>query len=218
MKPPFPGQKQPAFTLIELLIVVAIIAILAAIAVPNFLEAQTRSKVSRVKNDMRVISTAMELYRIDSTSYPLSYRESPNYQFRTEGSVDPLLLTTPIAYTTQVFKDIFNPSYGSSNPDSARFIIYAVNQEMVSKFGNTAIAYQTYPKHLWITWSFGPDRMTQTGGWHSLQSIEHSESTLHGPGHDPTNQGLLYPLRYDPTNGTVSYGDIYAFQGGGFSF
>src|SRR5690606_41954445 len=59
--------------------VVAIIAILAAIAVPNFLEAQTRSKVSRVQNDLRSIATAMESYFIDNRTYPAASREATHY-------------------------------------------------------------------------------------------------------------------------------------------
>ena len=58
-----------AFTLIELLIVVAIIAILAVIAVPNFLEAQTRSKVSRVRADHFALATALEAYRVNEMGY-----------------------------------------------------------------------------------------------------------------------------------------------------
>ena len=60
------------FTLIELLIVVAIIAILAAIAVPNFLEAQVRSKVSRARSDMRSLATGIESYYVDNNQYPAS--------------------------------------------------------------------------------------------------------------------------------------------------
>jgi prepilin-type N-terminal cleavage/methylation domain-containing protein len=65
-------RRKTGFTLIELLIVVAIIAILAAIAVPNFLEAQVRSKVSRVAADMRSMTTALASYYVDNNSYPLS--------------------------------------------------------------------------------------------------------------------------------------------------
>lgn len=54
-----------AFTLIELLIVVAIIGILAAIAVPNFLNAQMRAKIARAQADMKTLSTAIEQLRLD---------------------------------------------------------------------------------------------------------------------------------------------------------
>ena len=63
-----------AFTLFELLIVVAIIAILAAIAVPNFLEAQTPSKIARSSADMRTVATAMESYIVDFGNRPASNR------------------------------------------------------------------------------------------------------------------------------------------------
>lgn len=59
------------FTLIELLVVVGIISILATIAIPNFLEANIRSKVSRMKSDMRTIAIAVETYRIDNNHCPL---------------------------------------------------------------------------------------------------------------------------------------------------
>ena len=62
-------KNYKCFTLIELLIVVAIIAILAAIAVPNFLEAQVRSKVARCKSDMRNLANALEAYFVDNNKY-----------------------------------------------------------------------------------------------------------------------------------------------------
>ena len=59
-----------AFTLIELLIVVAIIGILAAIAVPNFLNAQIRAKISRTYADENALSTALGMYHMDIGAYP----------------------------------------------------------------------------------------------------------------------------------------------------
>ncbi|NQU44909.1 prepilin-type N-terminal cleavage/methylation domain-containing protein, partial [bacterium] len=67
---PIQSKAHRAFTLIELLIVVAIIAILAGIAVPNFLEAQVRAKVSKAKSDLRTVATGLEAYHVDNNRYP----------------------------------------------------------------------------------------------------------------------------------------------------
>jgi prepilin-type N-terminal cleavage/methylation domain-containing protein len=87
------------FTLIELLIVVAIIAILAAIAVPNFLQAQTRAKVTRTLADMRTIATAIESYAVDNNRHPREYHDAyPDDQPILRNGV----LDTPLGITSLV--------------------------------------------------------------------------------------------------------------------
>ena len=54
------------FTLVEIMIVVSIIAMLAALAVPGFLRARKRSQASRIINDLRLIDSAVDQYAIEN--------------------------------------------------------------------------------------------------------------------------------------------------------
>src|SRR3982075_2714939 len=58
------NKRHGGFTLVEIMIVVAIIALLAAIAVPGFLRARKRSQASRILNDLRMIDSAGDQYAI----------------------------------------------------------------------------------------------------------------------------------------------------------
>src|SRR5438874_3223104 len=60
------NRKRGGFTLVEIMIVVAIIALLAAIAVPGFLRARKRSQASRILNDLRMIDSAVDQYAIET--------------------------------------------------------------------------------------------------------------------------------------------------------
>jgi prepilin-type N-terminal cleavage/methylation domain-containing protein len=107
-------KRKTAFTLIELLIVVAIIAILAAIAVPNFLEAQVRSKVARVMSDMRTITVGIESYTVDYGKHPIGWAEGVvafglwNWVPGHASNFGPYRqLTTPVAYLTSIPDDPF---------------------------------------------------------------------------------------------------------------
>src|SRR5437016_6350726 len=60
------AKSRRGFTLVEIMIVVAIIALLAAIAVPGFLRARKRSQASRILNDLRMIDSACDQYAIET--------------------------------------------------------------------------------------------------------------------------------------------------------
>jgi len=63
------------FTLVELMIVIVIIGILVAIALPNFVASQNRAKISSVKANMRTLQVTVETFGVDYTRYPASYKE-----------------------------------------------------------------------------------------------------------------------------------------------
>ena len=74
--------KQNGFTLVEIMIVVAIIALLAAIAVPGFLRARKRSQASRILNDLRMIDAAVDQYAIETnriTNFVVGTADWTNY-------------------------------------------------------------------------------------------------------------------------------------------
>ena len=114
--PRHPPALREGFTLIELLTVIAIIAILTAIAAANLLEAQTRAKVSRAKADLRTLTLAVEVYRVDHNAYPLVADEKGEaiapyppiglgpeaFETRLSPSV-----TTPVPYITSLPADPF---------------------------------------------------------------------------------------------------------------
>ena len=66
MKRSVAAKRSKGFTLVEIMIVVAIIALLAAIAVPGFLRARKRSQASRILNDLRMIDSAVDQYAIET--------------------------------------------------------------------------------------------------------------------------------------------------------
>jgi prepilin-type N-terminal cleavage/methylation domain-containing protein len=102
------NKRRGGFTLVEIMIVVAIIALLAAIAVPGFLRARKRSQASRILNDLRMIDSAIDQYAIETnraTGNPVGTADWTNY-----------LKKGSVLYNTG--KDIFGDPYGQQTVDS----------------------------------------------------------------------------------------------------
>lgn len=186
------------FTLIELLIVVAIIAILAAIAVPNFLEAQTRSKVSRVKADQRAMATALEAYYVDNNNY------APNMP---SGFAEGLIfLSTPLAYITDswVGDPFGNSEFANFGGQESIYFYYNYYQLSREPLGDLAL--QIFP--WWIGANEARYHISSAGPIRIFKYQICTENNEGNCGVKFTAEMLAGTDRYDPTNGTVSKGMI----------
>lgn len=185
-----------AFTLIELLIVVAIIAILAAIAVPNFLEAQTRAKVSRVKSDLRTITTAIQSYAVDNNAYPPHLIFPGGVETEVNYPDRYAYLTSPISYMTSIGNciDPFirQPETGAGG--SLNFYSWTNFASFKQRPGGSPLL-ASLDTHRWLLRSRGPDGRNEAN---SVRNAFMSGGIAAGPS-----------MVYDATNGTVSVGDVF---------
>jgi len=188
-----------AFTLIELLIVVAIIAILAAIAIPNYLTAQVRSRIARAQADLHNTCIAVEAYAADYAVYPPT--RADYFGLPAQGIYSGRRLyvcTTPVAYIATVPLDLFSkdskgPVKGLKTP--LEYNVHNVTEVLVNgEVVHDTIAGQqvvwvtaAHRQPIYVFWCYGPDRDFEYGF------------------DDPT---------YDPSNGILSDGDIYLLGSG----
>ncbi len=211
-------MKNKAFTLIELLIVVAIIAILAAIAVPNFLEAQVRAKVSRAKSDQRSIATAIEAYAVDNNKPIVAYNQyvmtganAGKCGTAPAGGSTKMYamshLTTPVGYITSIPPDPFrekglvrknSPEYNYNSFDYDAFFCPYQPAPASTAF---AAGYS------WVLTSVGPSKQANGAGVANILLGSTSWVT------DPT----MVVSGYDPSNGTISKGFIMRSNKGVFT-
>lgn len=175
------------FTLVELLVVVAVIAILAAIALPAYQNAVVRAKLASVHERFRQIHTAIAAYRLEHTTPPLT-----RCGFAPWCGEQYAGLTTPIAYL---------PPGTTRDPFSEPRIISDVHYpHMDFWYYGSSVASSGQPilwrPHAYVMTSWGPDGKL----WYGSLLSEFIRRD------DPVR--WIAPYTYSPTNGLLSDGDI----------
>lgn len=209
-----------AFTLVELIVSVAIISILVLAGLPGLLQFQTRAKVAACKNNQRILADALSAYHLDYGSYPSpdSSLDDP-FGVLARRSLTPL--TTPIAYVgpdalfdafgsmkvqfpamtshASLTDDPFRPpTPGFNTQQSLLYFHYPtvavlLGQRLPSADAFAVVSVGPDLKDSFIVYYPFPDRLP---AWAALYGI-----------------GSVLDCVYDPTNGTVSSGDLAAFGG-----
>lgn len=125
-------SSQRGFTLIEIMVVVVIIGVLGAIVVPQFMSRPDQAKVTAARTDIQAISTALEMYRLDTFTYPSTQQGLQALIKRPTGT--PVVKNwNPQGYLKSLPVDPWGTAYQylSPGPHSAGFDLYSLGSDGV---------------------------------------------------------------------------------------
>jgi general secretion pathway protein G len=133
------GNKSSGFTLIEVMVVVVILGILAAIIVPKIMSRPEQARIVKVKQDIMAIQSALDLYKLDNSFYPTT--DQGLQALITKPTTDPIPQNWKSdGYLQQLPTDPWNQPYQYIN-DNEKLKIFSYGPK--GKNGNTEIGNWT---------------------------------------------------------------------------
>ena len=108
------NKRQSGFTLIEVMVVVVILGILAAVIVPNIMDEPGKARVNKAKQDIRAIEEALNRYKLDNYDYPSTEQGLKALVKKPGGSPEPKRWKGP--YVKKINVDPWKNDYEYLNP------------------------------------------------------------------------------------------------------
>lgn len=192
-------KSKRGFTFVELIIVVTIIMILAAIAVPNFTEAQTRALIARSKADLGVVRMTVNTYQTENRQLPQNQKPG------VASGWDLAVLTTPVPYLVKLPLDPFTlHTTFRRTPDEMPFSAEPFLYLNALQMGDGNEGLRIIASSLAGNPGFTAALLFGHGPSLRLDDLSTSFTSI-------SSSGEAVLIGYDSSNGTLSGGDIYAF-------
>ena len=210
------------FTLIELLIVVSIVGILSAIGFYHFHQAQTRAKISVAQNNLRILVSGLEVYRVDHTKYPIMNPVLPDDPFGLLADRQLNVLTTPLAY---VGSEAMRDPFGVIQQRAYTLALHNRSQTEGTDLPLPSVVNPNKSMLYYHYSSFGdflniPELQTEAIAVISIGPDAQDSFSVYAPFPESLPPVARYlgiftaeDTLYDPTNGVISEGDIPRFTG-----